>query len=229
MSQRSSLPASSPARRFSHAYVPSDENAADADALAHLYQAGVDVDTGVETLIRLTTEVPRSQACLHFRLHPHSLERIAHTKESAAVLRSGLHPLTKQALPMPLPKMTYAMTSWVDLNRVTEESCWIRQFDDEMRAFAEIRLREIDAAKRRLRLAEDQGDPFGVRATKKESEALMHRLQEEIAVKQREILLQTSQPFHRAIVQVTRGGLQSDPNARLTETLDRTHLPSSRQ
>jgi predicted Zn-dependent protease len=207
-------------------YSPSQEHQADAHALAYMYEAGFDMDAGVETLVRLTTEVPKSLAGSYFRLHPHSLERVAHAKESEAAVRSRFHPLTKQALHTPAQKVTFAMTSWVNLDRVAKESRWIQQFEADMRAFEKVRLSEIKMSKRHLQLAEQRGDHSAIEKTRKESEALIKKLQEEIAAKQTEILLQTSLPFHRAIVQVTREGLQGDPNARLAEVLDRKYLQS---
>lgn len=206
-------------------YSLSEETQADAGALFYMYQAGFDVDVGVDTLVRLTTEVPQSLTGSYFRRHPHVLERIARSRESAASLHGGIHPLTKQALPPPAPKVTFAMTSWVDLNRVTKESQWVRQFDDDMRAFVGVRLNEVQASKLHLRFVEEQGDPADAERAKKESEALLARLRDEIEEKRIQVLSETSLPFHRAILQVTREGMHGDPNARLAELLDRKYLP----
>ncbi|SLM50105.1 protein of unknown function [Nitrospira japonica] len=213
-------------RQSYSSYSLSEETQADAHALTYMYQAGFDVDIGVETLVRLTTEVPKSLTGSYFSLHPHVLERIARAKVHAAALHGGLHPLTNQPLPPPVQKVTFAMTSWVDLNRVTKESRWVQRFDDEMRAFVGVRLNEVQASKLHLRFVEEQGDRSAAERARKESDALVNKLRHEIEDKQIEVLSQTSLPFHRTILQVTREGIQGDPNARLAQLLDHKYLPS---
>ncbi|BCA52960.1 hypothetical protein W02_01000 [Nitrospira sp. KM1] len=205
-------------------FSQSDEERADAFALAYLHEAGFDIDTGVETLVRLSTEVPRSMTGLYFVIHPHSLGRIARAKEGAAATHRGTHPATLRPLRSPVRKVTFAMTAWVDLTRVSKESRWVQRFDHEMRAFADPRFTAIETSKQQIKLAEEQGDPAAVERARKESETLTAQLQEEIATKRLEILTQTNQPFHRAIVQVTREGMYGDPNARLADLLDRSNL-----